>query len=334
VAHRQALQTGKPIFIYFTKTYCPHCVVMEKELLANEVLQPAYSKIVWLYVFRDFSGNERDRAAERVSLRFGLTSWPQHLLIDPASLAVIGDTGRSAKRFHAAVDRANTRVKPSRNLDMVARVEKATSRAIALEKSATIETALKSLADDDIVVRYRALQFLAEKQPGLVASHALQLLKTPNDPFRFEVCNVLAKVGDAEAANALHELVKRPTQSRNPNVLRITAVKALATCGTAESIPVIAPYATSGAYLNSLTSVSVKTLANLAQRDPELRPTVREILLRSYPQPNADPSVTQKRYCTNLARQVHAALEGTTGKKVSFPTEYDRAARTLLIESW
>ena len=29
-AHRMASEQGKPIFIYSTKTHCPHCIVMEK----------------------------------------------------------------------------------------------------------------------------------------------------------------------------------------------------------------------------------------------------------------------------------------------------------------
>ncbi|MEO1998167.1 MAG: hypothetical protein ABGZ17_23230, partial [Planctomycetaceae bacterium] len=36
---------------------------MEKQLLPDVALKPAYSRVVWLYVFRDFSKSAADRAA-------------------------------------------------------------------------------------------------------------------------------------------------------------------------------------------------------------------------------------------------------------------------------
>lgn len=334
VAHREALRTGKPIFIYFTKTYCPHCVVMEKELLSKSVLEPTYSKAVWMYVFRDFSGSDADRAAERVSLRFGLTSWPQHILVDPATLTVIGDTGRTAERFQSAVDRAGGRVKASQSTKFLARIEQANARARQLEQQGSVDEALTALEDEDIVVRFRALELLTAKQPELVSQHAATLLKTPNDPFRFEVCKALAASGTEAAAEALHELVQRPANSRNPNVLRIQAVTALARCGNAKSISVIAPHASSGLFLNSLTLTSVRTLSALGSRDPELRQPAIEVLKQSYPVPPANPTAVQARYCTNLARQVHASLESLTGRQIAFPEQFTAESRAKLIQSW
>ena len=164
---------------------------MEKQLLPDVALKPAYSKVVWLYVYRDFSESVADRAAERISLRFGLTSWPQHLLVDPDSMHVLGNTGRSASSFLPAVERASARVKPSASLKAADRLQQADARAIELEKNPTVDLARKYLTDSDIVVRFRALNTLAEKEPKAVAAQALQLLAVPNDPFRYTVCKVL-----------------------------------------------------------------------------------------------------------------------------------------------
>lgn len=307
---------------------------MEKQLLPDVALKPAYSRVVWLYVFRDFSKSDADRAAERVALRFGLTSWPQHLLVDPDSLRVVGDTGRTSQRFLAAVDRAASRVKPSRSLKSAERVQQADTRAMELEKNRNVALAGKYLADADIVVRFRALETLAEKQPNIVAAQALQLLRVPNDPFRYEVCKVLAKTGDSAAADALQQIVKQPANSRNPNVLRMRAVTALAACGDEDSVNVIAPFASSGQFLNSLTGTSVTALAAIADRRPAAKKAVRDVLKRSYPQPPANPNAVQQRYCLSLAKKVHAALQQITGRQVGFPAEYNRSTRAMLIQSW
>ena len=254
---------------------------MEKQLLPNVALKPAYSSAVWLYVFRDFTNSEADRAAERISLRFGLTSWPQHLLVDPDSLRVVGNTGRSVQSFLKAVDRAATGVKPTRSLKSADRVALAEARAIELEKNPTVSLARKHLIDSDIVVRFRALSVLAAKAPRDVAAQAQELLAVPNDPFRYEVCQVLAKTGNVEAADALAEIVKRPTNSRNPNVLRINAVKALGACGDEKAVAVISRFASSGEFLNGLTGVSVGALAAIAQRKPAAKKAVQNVLKRS-----------------------------------------------------
>lgn len=307
---------------------------MEKQLLPDAALKPAYSKVVWLYVFRDFSKSVEDRAAERISLRFGLTSWPQHLLVDPESLQVVGNTGRTANGFLSAVNRAGARVKPSQTFKAADRVRQADTRAIELENNPTVGLARKYVDDSDIVVRFRALDILAEQEPKIVAARARQLLLVPNDPFRYAVCKVLSKTGNIEAADALQELVKRPINSRNPNVLRSNAVIALGACGGKESVAVIAPFASSGQYLNGLTGTSVGALVAIAVREPGVKKTVCDVLKRSFPQPPANPTEIQKRYCVRLAKQVHAALEQLSGQQVVFPKEYNRASRAMLIESW
>ena len=79
---------------------------MEEQLLPLPALKPAYEKAVWLHVYRDFSGNDADRAAERICLRFGFSSYPQHHLVHPVTLARLADTGRSVESFLGSFARA------------------------------------------------------------------------------------------------------------------------------------------------------------------------------------------------------------------------------------
>jgi hypothetical protein len=58
------------------------------------------------------------------------------------------------------------------------------ARARELEMNPAVELASLRLADNDIVVRYRALRILAEKAPQVVAGQAVELLAVPNDLLR------------------------------------------------------------------------------------------------------------------------------------------------------
>ncbi len=307
---------------------------LEKQLLPNAGLKPVYDKVVWLYVYRDFSKNDADLAAERVCLRFGFTSYPQHHLIHPDTLEILSSTGRTVESFVAAVQRA--RVKKSRTSTTARAIAEAEKRAAALEKSGTVKSARKALDDEDIVVRYRAAQILVEKDPASIAKQAEKLLEVPNDPFRYEICRALAKTADPKAARALDEVVKEPKDSLNPNVLRIEAVKALAACGDAKSVPVIAPHATSGAYNNGLTRIAIDALVAIAERDKKAKAAARKALPAGYPTPpqgeKVDPRTQQR--CEALARHLHKTLAKLTGKKVKFPKTYDTAAAEKLRKSW
>lgn len=300
-------------------------------MLPSAELKPAYDKVVWLYVYRDFSNSKEDLKAERTSLRFGLTSWPQLILVDPDSLAVLRQTGRSTSSFLAAVNTA--KVKPSESSSSLDRVEQADARAIQLESEPTAALARQYLDDEDIVVRYRALSILAEQDPKSIAAQAESLLSVRNDPFRYEVCKVLARNRSSEARLALESLVRQPVHSSNPNVLRIRAVEALATCGDSESVEVIGPLA-KGSCLNMLTRTAVDSLVAIAGRYTEARERVRHILIEAYPKPALEPSQTQSRYCLSLAKRVHSSLQKVSGESRAFPADYDTASRERLIQSW
>jgi hypothetical protein len=297
-------------------------------LLPDPALKPAYDRIVWLYVYRDFSKSPTDLAAERVSLRLGMTSYPQTLLVDPSSLEILADTGRAVPGFLAAVERTKVR----KGEGATARIRDAEERAAALEKSGSVAAAKKGLADEDIVVRYRAIQILSEKDPKSLVPAAEALLATPNDPFRFEVCRALRKAEDGQVARALERVLAEPKESLNPNVLRIEAAGALSACGDKESVKALAPFASTGEWRNGLTGIAVDAIAAIAKRGKAARPAAKDALLAAYPPPSADAN--ERRGVEALAKRVHAALASVTGKKVDFPKDYDEKARARLRRSW
>ena len=299
-------------------------------MLPNAALKPVYGKAVWLYVYRDFSKSPADLAADRVCLRLGMSSYPQHFLVDPSTLERLADTGREPAGFVAAMNRVHVRAAES--MESAKRLREADERAAALEKSAAPAAARKALTDPDLLVRIRAVEILADKDPeGLVAG-AADLLRVPNDAFRYLVCEGLRKAARPEAARPLEALLKDPGESLNPNVVRIRAAEALGACGDAASVEPLRPFAASGEFKNGLTKTSVDALAAIAARVEKARPAVREALAASYPVPPADKAAMQN--CLALARAVHAALEKLTGKKVPFPDPYDGAAREKLAKAW
>lgn len=310
---------------------------MERGLLSSAELASSYDDVIWMYLFQDFSESEADRAAQRVAIRFGISSWPQHFLVDPRNLEVLGSTERTLETFRAAVARAelgDDPIEPSPEA-----LAEADRLAMQLEQTQSVSLARELLGHDDVVVRFRAVEILAEHAPDELVRRADDLLATEHDQTRYAVCAVLAKVGDTSAAPALERIVVDPGHSNNPNVARIRAVQALATCGTAESLEVIAPHASSGAYFNGLTGVSIDTVASIALRYPQSAPSARKILIDAFPippAPSSDPTQAQRneRACTGLARRVNAALGKVAGEETAFPEVYDETSRASLIQHW
>ncbi len=300
-------------------------------MLPREELEPAYDEAVWLYVFRDFSKNEGDLAAERTCIRFGFTSYPQHWLIHPETLERMGSTGRSVESFLAAVKKA--RVGKIRSTASAGAIAAAEERAAQLEEKPSVKAALAALDDNDIVVRYRAVEILAEEEPGALSSAAEELLAIPNDPLRYLVCAAIAESPTPGVARHLDAVVAEPKESLNPNVLRINAVKALAACGDAESVAAIAPHAATGAWRNGLTKIAIDALAWIAERHKMARTPVKEALVQSYPPPPGDDE-REQRGVLALAKHVHDALRDLTGKRVKFPERYDESTRRKLVAAW
>jgi hypothetical protein len=247
------------------------------------------------------------------------------LIVDPNNLEVIGETSRSVKPF---LDTVNSTSVASDSSDVaVTRYRMAEKRAIQLQ-SKPVSTLIQALNDEDIVVQYTALRLLVKKQPSTVAQKASELLQVPHDQFRFEVCDLLAKIGDMSAVPTLESIIKKPMNSRNPNVLRCQVMTALGTCGDASSLPVMEPFAISKVYLNALTKRSVEAVTKIGLRDPDARQKSIAILIDAFPHPN------EHSLCRTLASTVHRGLVLLTGKNIPMPKVYDESSRVALISAF
>lgn len=313
---------------------------MEEQLLPLPALEPAYEKVVWLYVYRDFSGSVEDRAAERIALRMGYSSYPQHHLVHPESFERLTSTGRSLESFLGSVER--TKLTIGSTSDAPSALARAERIATELEEKPSAKRALELLRDEDetdVVVAYRAAAIVAEEAPDELAALSVRLLQLPHDPLRYLVLDALGGTADEAAAPALEAMAAEPANSLNPNVLRIRAVKALGACGRAESVPVLAPFAEAADWRNGLTRTTLDALVAIAGRSKDAKKPVRAVLARSFPAPPAadlDEAVRDRteRGIVSLAKHVHGLLSELTGKRVKFPPEYDEKARAKLAKAF
>lgn len=331
-AQKIALKQGTPIFIYFTKTHCPHCVPIEKGVLPSPGLQPAYGKVAWLFNNRSFDESPADRRAERIELRFGISSYPHLVLVDPEKLTVISHLGRTERALLEEFDKERVTIADAQGA--AEKLRQAELRLAKLEQAGSVAAAKDALADEDLVVRCTALRILANAEPRAIAAQAGGLLQVPSDHFRYQVCEVLAELGDPSAAPALAAMAENPKESLNPNVLRIHAVDALAKCGVEESIPVVAKFAATGEFNNGLTHRAVDALAEIAARLPGTKAAVQKALVQAYPSPVRATVDADLQRCTALAKKVHEHLETLSNKKVPFPSTYNETARGRLMASW
>ncbi len=327
-AQRLALESGRPIFLYSTKTFCPHCVIVESEMLSSPDLKPYYDEAIWLYVYRDFQGGEADRNAERITDRYSLSSWPQLWLIDPHDLATIGETGRTVATFADAISKVE--IEATKNFSVVEALKDSEAKVVEFERNPTRDLARKLIESDDIVAQLAAVRFLAEeKNFDDITNHAQRLLAIPNDGLRYEVLDAIAETGNGSVATEIAELVNSPQPSRNFNVLRSHAIKALASCGDASSIAVIAPHA-QGTARNSTARVSIQAMLKLLSSHPDCKAEVIRALLDSFPP--IEKGV--ERLVSAHAKMVHESLVELTGSDDIFPESYNEESRTQLIKQW
>jgi HEAT repeat protein len=317
-------------------------------LLTHEDLAPWYEKAVWIYVCRTWREDTKDKEAERIHTRFGITSWPHLLLIHPGSDEVLVRAGRNLNALSGAFERAADAVEPPTHAQLVLlrRVEEAESddtlkesrlldRLMSLsphvraQTLASLETTgeraqtpevrtriVEMLSDPDVVVRYRALTWLLASGADSVFDHAEELLLEDNDTIRFALLEALAKRSIPKLAPVLTRLVLeagKGVPSGNPNVLRGRAARCLVTSGDASSIDALAPIAREANARNTTTRTVVEALGAIADRSDEAtRKRVIEILLASYP--DAVPPLgggkrsVVERYAVRLAEAVTRGL--------------------------
>lgn len=334
-AHKEATATGKPIFAYFTKTFCPHCVPVEQNVLPHEGLKPLYDKVVWLYVFNDFSGSEKDRHADRIRARYGVSSWPQLLLMDPATGQVVQESGRTVEDMLRDLKLGADKVKKPTNPEkVIADMLAADQLASKLQVGGTPAEARPNLSHKDFAVRAIAVEVLLKNDPDSIVPQAAKLLDTPNDTFRYNVCNSIVKAKtlpkDLEPLRAKMEaLLEKPTGSRNPNVLRSHLCTALARVGDVESLSPLNKLASTGLYLNTTTGVAAKAVGEIGVRDSAAKAKAISILCESFPKMDPDAGARMN-YLVGLAKIVYEQLERLTGLKPGFPAQYSEKARESL----
>ncbi|MCA8911267.1 MAG: HEAT repeat domain-containing protein [Planctomycetes bacterium] len=317
---------------------------VEEQLLPSPKLKPIYDDIVWLHVYNDFKEGDADRAATRIRIRFSVSSWPQLLLVDPYTLEVVGETGRQVDGFLKAVaDVKIQKPKYAKADELMKKLKEAEELAAELETKPNAKLVKKALESDDVVVRYRAAEYLSKEDPDELAKRAPELLKTPNDLLRYAVCQAIAKAGEKvtfteDLVTALEDIARDPKDSRNPNVMRINAVQALARCGDAGSLEVIKPFA-QGAANNGLTGISVDAIGEIGARSKEAKAPAAQILLECFPEStggNKDAKSIEwySKMAGRIAEKAHKHLQDLTGKKPEFPKTYNEETRAELKKAF
>ena len=334
---------------------------MERGLLSSPDLAPHYDDVVWMYLFQDFSHSKNDRAAERVAIRFGISAWPQHVLIDPASLKILGDTGRELKTFARAVAASSQLVVEASPDDKAGSIDALADEdlrgsdqlAAKLQQSKDIALAKAALTHQDQVVRYLAVLALAESEPESIVAAAAKLLQEPHDQTRFLVLKTLATHGNSTFARELDSVLADPEPSMNPNVVRYHAARALAKCGDAASLAMLARFGVGGAPNNNLTATCLDSIAAIGLRNRDVAKRARALLIAAFPepvatavvsaaerQPKQDPKHVRRIHAMRLrlAERVHELLGALTSDAKPFPElepeHYDRAARERLVSMW
>lgn len=316
---------------------------MERELLPNEALKPLYEKLVWVYVYNDFTKSEADLAAYRIRLRFGVSSWPTLIVVDPHSLKVVAEPGRTVDPFLAAIERVKVTAPDAKTTKAsIKSLADAEKKAAGLQAKPSVEDARKALADEDIVVRTVAVEYLSEHSPETLIPDAPKLFEVRNDQFRAALCSAIARLPEKatitpELRRAVEEHAREPKDSRNPNVQRIGAMDALGRIGNKASLEVMRKFAQEGAMNNGLTGATIRAIGAIGSRDKEARPVAIEILVNSFPPAKAaDPN--QQEFHTRMARgvaeTVHKQLTALTEIKADMPAEYNEGARTKLVEAF
>jgi hypothetical protein len=318
---------------------------VEEQLLPSEKLKPIHDKIVWLYVYNDFKEGEADRAATRIRIRFSVSSWPQLLLVDPYTLEVVGQTGRQVDGFIKAVENVKIeRPKYAKNDELLKQLKEGEELAAQLETKPSAKLAKKALEGQDLVARFRAVEYLGKEDPGALVENAAELLKVKNDLLRYEVCKAIKSAGEKvtftdEVVTQLEDIVREPKDSRNPNVLRSHAISALAICGDAGSLEAIKPHAVEGAANNGTTGAAVDAIGAIGKRSDEAKAPAAQILMECFI-PHSDKPEDPKRtewyakMAIRIAQKAHAHLQDLTGEKVDFPKEYTEETRQALKKAF
>lgn len=314
-------------------------------MLPHKKLANYYKKVTWLYVCRTFKkGSAKDAEALRTHDRFGISSWPQMFLFDPADDRVLQEAPRNLDAFIATFDRvlgafpkkerASAKVIEQRDSHQRGGQERSIEerlsdqdprvRSIALEdllqpsKAGSIFPKVQSTienmflnAKEDIVVRIRALRLLRKKAALVVSKNANKLLTIANDPWRYELLAHIKEHPDRKLSPILVRILQaagKEIASRNPNVLRIRASECLRKSGDIAAIQTLSDLARTGNPLNVLTRYSIKAMGEIGRRATgKDRILIIAELIAAMPPAALQQSATAKRH-PRLGRIIHALV--------------------------
>ncbi|MFC1529716.1 hypothetical protein ACFL6R_03260 [Gemmatimonadota bacterium] len=363
-----------------------------------------------------------DMEALRIHDRFGISSWPQMIVMDPRTERVIGMPERTVESvtglFETAgdqIDRPGAEVKKLyRRLDKALRLHERgkwsegehlldelsrtvdpwliwlaasrMKRALAINprlvtgdreeapdiddpdpswRAFTLERWLLTLeekvfgmparpdveadltramlSDEDIVVRLRALRCLALQNPSIIGEHAADLLKVPNDPFRYEVLSHIEQNPDTTLGPDLIRIFRgagTTIPSLNPNVLRINTVRCLRESGDESGLEELLAEIAEPNPRNYLHGLIVETAADIAARGDRdlLRNTIARFLTLFPPalsgmEDDAQVAAQELRLALAFCRKLRAALISLSGREdlPEPPVEWSEQSRSGYI---
>jgi len=334
--------------------------------------------VTWLFANRNFAWDHRDEIlsgpapdlaavpdsvtadleALRIHDRFGISSWPQMIACDPRDMRLFGSPERTVESVEALLDRAceemaaasSPRLPPpvlaAEELEkLLLRVERSSAPAEVL--STAQKRVLNRLLSDegsDIVLRLRALQIVIRTDPAHVRQLAPALLQVPNDPFRYAVMGVLAADPDPRTEPDLLRIFRLAGQevaSRNPNVLRINAVRALGPGGGSAAVAAFSDVLADPDPRNYLHRLLVETCGQIGARTPrDARGPILEVLLGAVPGPvaaGADEQTAriEERLALAMVRSVRTALAAMGGEEglPAVPAQWGEAEYRAWLEA-
>ncbi|MCB9891585.1 MAG: hypothetical protein H6832_17965 [Planctomycetes bacterium] len=230
-------------------------------------------------------------------------------------------------------------------------------RAIAIEEvtlledekeRSAFEAAIEErLFDDDehLIVKLRALAFLAPTRGAEIAKRAGELLSVPNDPFRYAALALLKEHPNPRVAEQLARLYAgagTTIPSGNPNVLRSHTASAIATCGDESAIAPIEAFLREVMPNNGTLGASLDALAGVASRaGPGARTRIVAIVLENFPGPVEDAryaafdSKWMARRLPQIAKQFHTTLVAVSEKRdlPAPPAEWSRELRSEYLRT-
>lgn len=112
-AKAQSKETGKPIFLEFMSSNCPHCQAFKKTVLSDPAFV-AYANKNLIIVIHDYQQLSKLPASEKAArkalmVEFKVEAFPTILLIDKTNQTLLrteGYSGTSAKEFIASLQNA------------------------------------------------------------------------------------------------------------------------------------------------------------------------------------------------------------------------------------